>query len=250
MIPQNRLDEIKKLMSIHRTVTTKDLCEKLYSSPSTIRRDLIELENAGIVRRIHGGATLIANTTTDFSYAIRAASQKAEKEYITKIASNYLRDDMSLFIDTSTTASYILPYFEQFANITIITHCIEIAYHLKNSSSAKVFVAGGQIKRFSSAIIGEQTFDYLSNFRADLSIISCKCLDTAGFYEADYTIANLKRLMVQQATKSILLCDSTKFDTSSTYSVSDFVNIDAIITDKKPDDSYFSALSNTSILWR
>lgn len=249
MIPLDRLNQIKRLLTEQKTITTNELCEKLYSSPSTIRRDLVELENAGILRRIHGGATLIADTTTDFSYSIRAASERDEKEYMAKLASDYIKDDMSIYLDTSSTASYVTPYINSRRNMTVITNCLEIALRLRNNSEVKLFLAGGQVKPFSSAILGEQCHEFISYFKTDLAIISCKCLDAHHFYEAEYNIANIKRIMIQNTTQTLLLCDSTKFDATSLINVGDYSNIDTIITDKAPKEHYLKPDFQTKVIW-
>lgn len=154
MIPSERIEQIKELLYQQKSVSIQELCDKLFCSPSTIRRDLIDLEDAGILRRTHGGAVLVSKNTTEFSSYIRSLENTKEKHYISKIATNYIKDDMSIFMDSSSTVHALCNHLYKFKNLIIITNSILIPYTLINHDDLTVFCTGGVQKRHSYSLIG------------------------------------------------------------------------------------------------
>ena len=90
MLNNERQQQILSCMEIKNTITVKELTDQLYASPSTIRRDLSELEAQGFLKRIHGGAVLTAGSTFDTPASLRRTQQLAEKQRIADLASRFL----------------------------------------------------------------------------------------------------------------------------------------------------------------
>lgn len=249
MVPEDRLDQIKAILSVQKSISANELGKKLYVSPSTIRRDLIELEKMGIVRRTHGGAVLIAESSTVFAYAVRSEERHEEKEKIARSAANFINDDMTIFMDSSSTVGALSKYVYGKRNLTVITNGLDLAASLRNSENTHLYLAGGHIKPLYASIMGEQTLEFLQNFRADLAIMSCKNLDTKGFYEAEYSVASLKRVMINNSDRTLLLVDGTKFDESSSYKIGNLAKLSLIITESDPGEAYHEKNTGVPISW-
>lgn len=250
MVPEDRLDQIKNILSVQKSISANELCKKLYVSPSTIRRDLIELEKMGIIRRTHGGAVLIAETSTVFAYEVRSGERHNEKEIIAQAAAQFIQDDMTIFLDSSSTVGALARYIYRKRNLTVITNGLDLAVSLRNSENTHLYLAGGHIKPLYASIMGEQTLEFLQNFRADLAIMSCKYLDIKGFYEAEYSVASLKRVMINNSDRTLLLADRTKFDESSSYKIGDLNKLSLIITESDPGESYHEKNTGVPISWK
>ncbi|QQK08408.1 DeoR/GlpR family DNA-binding transcription regulator [Miniphocaeibacter halophilus] len=239
MIPEERIHQIKNILYEKKNISVKELCKILYCSPSTIRRDLLELEKNGLLRRTHGGATLITNTTTEFSATLRALDNKEAKKRICNLASNFLRDDISIFIDSSSTLYFITEYISSFHNIKVITNGIKIATELRYSDNVEVFLTGGVVKTNSLSIVSEYASTFVKDFNADLCLLSCKCLDNNGYYEADYQQAQIKKNMINNSKLKLMLADSTKFGYNSYINLASHNDIDYLITEKiDPNKSF------------
>lgn len=232
MIPNERLNQIRNILYEKKTISIKDLADTLYCSTSTVRRDLVELEKSGFLRRTHGGATLITNTTTEFSSALRSLDNQEAKKEICKIASKFIKDDMSIFIDSSSTLYFITEYIASHHNIKLITNGLKIASELRYSDNVEIFLAGGVLKNNSLSMIGDYASSFISDFNADLCLMSCKFLDDDGFYEADYQQAHIKKNMLMNSKIKVMLCDSTKFGYQSYINLAKIDDIDYIITNK------------------
>lgn len=234
MIPSERITQITDILYQRKSVSVQELCKILYCSPSTIRRDLIDLEDAGVLRRTRGGATLVSKNTSEFSSYIRSLENPTAKQTIAAIASDYIQDDMSIFMDSSSTVHFICDYLYKFKNLIIITNSILIPNKLINHDDVKVFCTGGVLKRHSYSLIGDMSYDFVKNYKPDICFFSCKAVDPSGVYEADYQQTNVKKTMLANASKSILLADTSKYKDSAFISISDLSNVDVIITEKKP----------------
>ncbi|PPK48324.1 DeoR/GlpR family DNA-binding transcription regulator [Clostridium algidicarnis] len=242
MFSKERSEEILNILKVKKQVSTSYLCEKLYCSVATIRRDLIELEKAGLIKRFHGGASLVPNFNIEYSHMFRELENQQEKNYICNLALDFISDGYALFLDSSSTVGSICHLLKNYNNITVVTNGVKTALELVQLDSITTFIAGGQLKTRSTSIVGEFTSNFIDNFKADLSIISCRGLDENGAYEASQTQALVKQHMIRNSKSTILLCDSSKFNHSNFYKLDSFENIEAIITDIEPSSKILNSI--------
>lgn len=229
-----RYDQILELLSVHKTMTINQLKEALFCSTSSLRRDLIALEETGSIRRIRGGATLVRGTNFDYSSEFRETLQAKEKEYIADIARDFLIDGMSLFLDSSSTVSKLCPHLETLHNIKVATNGVHTALLLNNFNGIDTFIAGGQVLNKSGTLLGSEAVNFISHMHSDLAIISCRGLDHHGTYEADIRQSQIKQAMMYNAEKTILLIDHTKINSYFFHRLGSFSQFYAVITDQKP----------------
>lgn len=237
MFQSERCDQILELLKEKKNISLERLCEELYCSTATVRRDLIELESMGLVHRKRGGASLVVSGSNEYSYTFRDMENREAKQYICGLADNFLTDGMSLFMDSSTTVLNMCPFIKERSHITVVTNGIATAFNLIENQCAETYIAGGYVKNGSTSIVGEHAGDFVSKYKADLAILSCRSIDSEGIYEANQEQALVKQHMLQNAKQAIILCDSNKFNQSFFYKLVKFSSISAIITDKKPDEN-------------
>ena len=250
MIPSERIKQITDILYQQKTVSVKELCSILYCSPSTIRRDLIDLEEAGVLRRTRGGATLISKNITEFSSYIRSLENSKEKQKIASMTTDMIHDDMSIFLDSSSTVHFICDYLYKYKNLIIITNSILVPYKLMNHDDLRVFCTGGVLKRHTHSLVGDMSYAFVKNYKPDICFFSCKAIYPTGIFEADYQQTNVKKNMLANAGKSVLLVDHSKFEDSAFIAIDDFSNVDTIITDKKPNNfKDFSMEQREKFLW-
>lgn len=182
-----------EILKQKKHVTTKFLAKELYCSVSTVRRDLIKLEKEGLVKRFHGGASIVPDTKVEYNYISNETENLKEKKYICNIALDFIQDGQTIFIDSSTTANNLCPLLEKFDELTVITNGIKTAYDLNFHENVQAFFAGGIIKPGTSATIGEFAFDFLEHFHADITFISCRGLNQDGVFDVDYNLSLTKK---------------------------------------------------------
>lgn len=234
MFQAERYEIILDLIKSKKSVSIETLCKKSFCSVATIRRDLIALEKAGLITRRRGGATLLTGANSEYAYGYRDSEHNPQKAYICSIAKDYLCDGISLFLDSSSTVFPICEMLRQYKNVSVVTNGIAMAFSLAQTSTVDTYIAGGHLKKGSLSIVGEFSNSFIQNFKADVALLSCRGIDEDGVYEASQEQALVKQQMLQNAKKTILLCDSSKFGHSYFYKLGGFSKIEAIITDKEP----------------
>ena len=172
--------------------------------------------------------------------------KRDEKAYICYLAENFLANGLSLFLDSSSTVMNICPILKKYNNLSVATNGITTALNLIQNDCADTYMAGGHVKYGSTSIVGEQASDFFSQFKADLAIMSCRGIDQQGVCEANQQQVLVKQQMMKNAKSTILLCDSSKFNQSFFFRLSDFKNIYAILTEQKPPESIARAAAAAS----
>lgn len=244
MYSKERLDKIISILKVKKHVSSAYLCEQLYASSSTIRRDILELEKSGLVKRSHGGITYVPSANIEYSYIFRETENTREKKYICNLALDFLSNGNAVFLDSSSTVSHICPLLKKLSNLTVVTNGVKAALELSQMDSINTFIAGGQLKLGSTSVIGELTGSFIDNFHADVAIISCRGMNEEGIYEANQMQALVKQHMIRNSKTTLLLCDSSKFNQSHFYKLSSYKEITALITDKKPSSRMLNSILN------
>lgn len=206
------------------------LSKSIFISRSTLRRDLILLENEGIIDRYHGSISLREDSASEDSANKRRMANKDKKIIISRLAKRFLHDNMVLFLDSSSTVSQLASQINQHKNITIITNGVNIASFLNNNEDIKCYLCPGLLKPQSLSIIGSHASNFLSNFYADIVFLSSKALTSNGIFEGDDSQALCKQMMLKNAGKKILLCDNSKEFSTGYFKLADYSDIDIIIS--------------------
>lgn len=241
---------IMEILTKRKVMATRELESLLYCSTSTLRRDLIILENQKRIIREQGEVRIVLSKNVDYSYESRVDDRIKSKKLIAEIASTFIGQNQAIFFDSSSTTSFILPFLSEFDNLQIITNSVYLPPQLNRLPNISLFVTGGEVSHGTNSILGNFAVDFLDNFFTDIAFFSCRGIDHNGTYEADYNQALFKRKMISNSKKNILLVDSSKFDTKHFFKLIYLDKIDYIITDKKPSDNFLNTVDEQcEILW-
>lgn len=239
MLSFERQHQILDLLKEERFVTVNYLCSKLYASEATIRRDLAEMNEKGLLYRVRGGAASIDGTNEDAPLLLRTNTEIAKKQIIASLALNYISENDTIFLDSSSTISTLADRLYEHKHLTVVTNGITTSSLLNDFSSLKLYLCGGRVQNQSS-IVGPLALDTITKFHADKFFFSCCGISTdAGITEANEENATVKRHMFENAKQRILLCDSTKFGQEFFCKACNIQKIDVIITDLKPAEEFF-----------
>ena len=214
-------------------ISIEELAEKLFVSKSTIRRKLNHLQDNGIVTRSYGKAYY--NDTKHFmpAFGIRKADHSEEKKKITFEALKFIKDGYTIFLDASTSAHFLAQYLSEFKNLTVITNGVDTLSTLASMQITAYSTGGKVCTENSSALVGLTPLNSIPKIHADIFFFSVKSVDNDGnFYDISDEENEVRRLMMENSSKSILLCDSSKFGYTTTFKLCNIKDIDVIITDK------------------
>ena len=227
-----RQEQILSILNERSFVTVKELSAITFTSPSSIRRDLSYLQNNGLVKRTHGGVSSLEPMVNVASYYDRLHKNANGKRIIAQKASAFLKDGQNILLDSSTTATFLLPYIAKFPNITIFTNNLSTALHAIELG-INTHCLGGQAVNGSVALSGSETFTALENLFVDILFFSSQSLNIDGNISDSTEEEILVRLMMCDAEKnSVFLCDSTKFGTRSLYTLGNLCDADFAVFDE------------------
>lgn len=241
MIISSRHQKILELLKKNPDISVAKLAKELYVSEPTIRRDLHELDEKGIVTKKYGGAILNQGAPDlEIPFLLRENERSEAKIDIAHKALRYIRDGMVLMLDGSTSAFHLVPYLTKFKDLIVVTSGAKTAVALAERN-IRTFCTGGQMIIHSYSYVGEQAEDFVKNINADVLFFSCHGLSEDGkMTDVSVEEANLRKVMFQHSKTKILLCDHSKFGKTYFYNMGTIDECDAIVSDQPPTDAVFS----------
>ena len=227
-----RQDEILKLLQIRKSMTVIELSKVLFTSESTVRRDLNDLEEAGKVRRTFGGVVLEETLNREVPLLLRRSQNHEAKQKIAKKAADYLQNDQVIFLDASSTVAYIVPHLSRFSNLTVVTNSPNTAIELGNLG-IRTYCTGGLLLDASQAFVGAEAEDFVRRFNADVMFFSSRGLDEDGnITDSSAEESHLRRVMLANSRKKYYLCDTSKIGKSYMYNLCNTKDTDGFISEK------------------
>ncbi len=243
-----RKDEILKLLAENRTMKIGKLAEKFQVSMETIRRDLNELEEMKMIRRVRGGAMLNTQYGILSDYTDRIVENSNEKILIGKKAAEFVKDGDCIIIDTGTTNLEFSRFLKEKKDLTVFTNSIKIACELVGASGIKVVVIGGQLQPEEGRTSGcwaERMVDEIYVDKLFLGVDGI--LPEYGVVHYHMEEGNLRRHCVKHAKQVFALTDHSKFGQKALYRVCELGELDYIITDEKADKEMLKKFRNTGV---
>lgn len=248
MWSKERHKRILALLESSRLVSANDLPKLLGVSRETVRRDLLELEEAGLIDRVHGGAVLRSGKT-EAPFEKRRDAQAVAKQNIARKAVSLVEPGMSLLVDAGTTTAAFGHALSKLSNFTLITNSVEITQVLKAAEAdIEVFLLGGQIVSDVPATFGELTLSEIRRFKVDLAIVSPVALSASeGAFSYALKEAEVAKAMLDQAARRVFLCDRTKLGETSRVQICEAGEVDLLVTDSKALPEQTSPFENNGI---
>lgn len=209
-----------------------DLSEQLGVSPATIRRDLVKLEEDGLLTRVHGGAVVEEG---DQPFAEVAEVRVTEKDAIAERAAAMIRDGQSVLLDIGTTA-YRLARQLHGRRLTVITSNLVVYEELADDEGIELVLLGGMVRREYRSLVGFLTEDNLRQLHADWLFLGTSGVRPGG-QVMDTTVVEVpvKRAMIKAGEKVVLLADAAKFPGHGMAKVCGPEDLDAVVTNDPVD---------------
>lgn len=228
-----RQKQILEILLQEKQIKVKDIAKRLYSSEPSIRRDLTELSNQNLLKRVHGGAILEENSESKqkIPFLIRELEQSDAKILIAEKAAKLVNDGDVIFIDASTSAYNLIPFLTHKKNITVITSGIKAIIKLAEYG-INSYSTGGHLLPTSLSLVGEDAHNNIEKYNADISFFSCRGISDDG-YVTDFSIEeNLVRQKMKKSSKvSVLLCDNNKHGKKYLHNLCDIKTLNYIISE-------------------
>lgn len=231
MNKDGRLTDIMNILEKRQSATVEYLSKKIYTSPSTIRRDLNVLESQGYVRRFHGGVAITNYPTASLPIEYRIQDMAAAKKRIGHTAARLVENGDTIFIDSSSTAAAIIPHLETYHGLKVVTNSM-LSLHQLQELDVEVYGIGGQLFHTSNAFVGQFALDMLSHFHINKMFFSTASLSQSGTLCNNTESENHVRLYaLNRSEKAYFMVDSSKIGVSSMLHLCHLRDLTGVISD-------------------
>lgn len=216
-------------------------------TPQTIRRDLNQLANSGHVRRHHGGASS-SSSTKNSDYSDRLSFNMGSKNRIAECVAHSIPNGASLFINIGTTTEAIARALLHHEDLQIVTNNLHVAAILLPKEDFNVIIAGGQVRSRDGGIVGEETSDFINQFKMDFGIIGISAIHQDGsLLDYDYREVRVAQNIIENSSQVILSADHSKFGRTALARLGHISQADHLYTDLTPDQHTLDILTTHNV---
>ncbi|SDQ12502.1 DeoR/GlpR family DNA-binding transcription regulator [Microbacterium sp. cf332] len=253
MYATERQQLIERMLADDGRVAVVDLASRFDVTTETVRRDLAALEDAGALRRVHGGAVSPERVSTaEPSVAERSQRHSAAKERIARRALAALPAGAgSIYVDAGTTTAAFADAVVapgSAGGLEVVTHSMTIAHSLAGVSGIGLTAIGGRVRGLTAAAVGSDTVGAISRLRPDVAFLGTNGIAAAaGLSTPDPDEAAVKRAIVTGARRVIVLADADKFGAELLVSFAGLSDLDVVVTDREPDAQLARALREADV---
>lgn len=231
-----RKRQILDLTTENGRVEVSDLAQRFGVTSETIRRDLAELHDQRLLRRVHGGAVTWETTGFEPLLTVRADQHDDDKRRIAKLAVDELPDSGSIIIDSGSTLGRFAEAVPTDRALRVLTNSLPIAQTLAACNTIEVIVAGGKVRNNTMAMVDAATIEALAGITVNTLFISTDGLSARIGLTTPYRQeAMLKRAMIAAARRVVALVDPSKFGQDQFVRFAEWSDVDVLITTARAD---------------
>lgn len=247
MLTEQRKNKILQILDKDGVVQVHRLADTFHVSIYTIRRDLSDLENKGLLKKTHGGAVRVEKSM--WLPTVEEGKKEAvpEKNAIALKAADYIEDGDTIFFMGSTVTHMIIPYINN-RRITVVTNSLDVAKSLCVHSSIETVIIGGKVRNYKANILGSRAVNDVMNFYFDKAFIPCAGVQAkAGITTSTIETADFTRAVINSTKENILIADYRKIGRITFSKICDLSCIKRLITDNKADNSELEEISRMGV---
>ena len=247
MKAKDRRQLIVEMISREGRASVDELAARPSVSAETIRRDLAALDDAGAIKKIHGGATR-PGIRREGSFSERLAENAAAKKLIADKLFDVVADGATVMIDTGSTTLACAVVMAVTKSLTVITNSVRVASVFSEAGRHDVLLLGGQFAADNAETLGEMTIRQLQELHADYALLSPAAIDgDTGMTDASFGEASVARVMTEQADQLIVVADQSKFQKRAAFLVSRLETIDVLVCDVPPVGPLLQRLQSCNV---
>lgn len=232
MFQLERQEKILKMVNENSTVRTSDLCEIFSTSSVTIRNDINELANRGLLIKSHGGAMSVNDRINLEIPSGKKLQQNIEnKRRIAQEANRHIGPDEIIILDSGSTTLEIAKQLKQ-KNVTVITNDIQIGMVLAEKKNVTLYLTGGRLKPSVHTLMGGETIDYFRRIRVDKLFLGCDAIDIQwGISNRTQEEVLIKQAMMAASRQVLAVSDASKLGRQVFARICGFDQVDTLIID-------------------
>jgi DeoR family transcriptional regulator, fructose operon transcriptional repressor len=225
-----RILKVQELFTKQEFVNFEELCKRFNASKSSIRRDLMELERKGVLRRVHGGAISLQTRDEVMDFSRLAISSHDEKMKIGRAAAALVEDGQTVILGGGSTVAEVARSLVG-KSIQIVTNSVPVAQIFWDSKQVEVTFTGGYLFPRLGVQLGPICEKMLNSVSADILIMGIRGITAAGISDSNSLIVESLRAMIKAARKVVIVADHSKFGHDAMINVASLSDLDQIVTD-------------------
>jgi DeoR family fructose operon transcriptional repressor len=237
ILPAARRVRIMELLRKNGFVKVEELSDLLSVSLLTIRRDLDDMAEKGLLERTHGGAVFVQQKRVELLYSKKGELYKEEKMAIGKRAAELVEDGDLVFINSGSTAYHAIMNLAKRSNIKIVTNNVAAAADLESSPGVEVILTGGSYRPESHCLVGSQAELIIEGICANKAIIGADGISVElGITSPIAQEAAVTAKMLERTNgKVIVIADNSKVGIVSNFVITRIENVDVLVTNRSPN---------------
>lgn len=244
---EDRQQHIMDLLVEKGAVDLDQLAERFAVSKMTIHRDLDDLEQAGLLRKMRGGATIEAGTQFESDFRFRERQGGEAKQRMARAALELIEPGMTVMINDGSMAAVLGAMLIEKRPITVITNNAAVMDALKGEGGVSLIALGGAYSAKFNGYFGVLTEEALSRLRADIAFVSAPAVSGTKAFHMNDDVVRIKRSMIAAAAISCLLVNHQRFGRTALHMLADLAEFDCIITDDTPAHDEVEALAEAGL---
>ena len=237
-----RLNQIAELVLRNASVSIQELVDMFQVSKMTIHRDLDELEQQGILRKVRGGATAQPTYLFESHLNYRINSAKREKEAIAAAAFAHVEPGEAVMLDDSTTILALARKLVDISHLTVITNFFTTVEVLRSCRQINLISLGGDYLFRYNAVVGDLCEQMINSLRVNTLFMSTSAVSDGYVFHQEEVIVRVKRAMIKSASRRILLLDHGKLGKQALREIAPITDFDLVIVDSGADPAHIAAI--------
>ena len=236
MVKPLRLKQMEEYILENDVVSMEELCKLYGISMNTLRMDIAYLVDKGNIKKIYGGVSSNRSAAL-LSFEDRELRNIPEKRSIGRAAASFIEDGDIIYVDSGTTAMYLMEYVDGKKQITILTHSLSVLSRARGIEGLTIYCLGGKLQPEMNCLVGSMAADMVSLYNIGKAFMGTKGITAEGAVtDSSAGEFELKKRVVQNSAKIYLLADSSKYEKAGLMTYLHLDKVDCLITDQSVSD--------------
>lgn len=252
MLIVERHQKLLAILRQRRAAQLEELAQAVGVSSSTVRRDLEALERQGLVQRTHGGAVYTEPARelglgASDALAARMNERVDAKQQIGAYAASLVEPHMTLLLDGGSTVIYAAQQIKA-RPLQVVTNSLAVANIFADDERVELLLIGGSLYGRTGVLVGPIATGCLADLHADMLLFSLSGIYEDAAFNLNLAMVQVEQVMMQQAARSVMLMDSTKFDRKGLVRVCGLSDVDQIVTDEGVSEPWRERLGDRLVV--
>ncbi len=242
----DRQARVAELVRTHGSAKVDDLARLFRVTTQTIRKDINDMCERGLLRRVHGGVEL-ATANADH-YELRRILSLSAKQQIGHRASALIPDDVTLAVSIGTTPELVVAALSHHKDLRIFSNNLHLALSAYRYGDARVTIPGGTLRASGADIVGPSAVAFFDSYRFDIGLFGVAAVSAdGGLLDLSEEDALSREAISRNADRRILVLDGTKFGRKAHVRSGHITDVEHVVCDTRPPEPICAQLDAAGI---